>query len=75
MDENTLEVRTFLDRPIHPLGDLFPEGERDVPREVIIEFTDASQVIVTPEQLDALQRFLEAALNDPHFGSGDLTEV
>lgn len=60
MDENTLEVRAFLERPIHYLGDVFGP-EDDVPREVLIHFTDNSMLIMTPEQWSALERLMEAA--------------
>lgn len=61
MDENTLEVRAFLERPVHYLGDVFGP-EDDVPREVLIHFTDNSMLIMTPEQWDALGRLVLAAL-------------
>lgn len=60
MDEHTVEVRSFLDRPIHFLGDLFGP-EDDVPREVLIHFTDNSMVILTPEQWQAIELFMDAS--------------
>lgn len=58
MDENTVEVRSFLERPVHYLGDVFGP-EEDVPREVLIHFTDNSMLILTPEQWSALERLME----------------
>ena len=59
MDENTVEVRSFLERPVHYLGDVFGP-EEDVPREVLIHFTDNSMLILTPEQWSALGRLMES---------------
>jgi len=60
MDEKTVEVRAFLERPIHYLGDVFGP-EDDVPREVLIHFTDNSMVVLSPEQWDAIERLVESA--------------
>lgn len=49
-----------MERPIHYLGDVFGP-EDDVPREVLIHFTDNSMLIMTPEQWSALERLMEAA--------------
>lgn len=59
MDENTVEVRSFLERPVHYLGDVFGP-EEDIPREVLIHFTDNSMLILTPEQWGALERLVES---------------